>query len=203
MGSPPCMQLLHRVMQVARQPDNLPKLLQCTCLDTQVHLCQQHASEHHQTMLVLKSMSAAGHCLIESPAPGTSLSAFWGSCQQACQFHLTQLLMAADAICWLCQHGADCKRVKADSWKDTALHYAAASGRLPAVQALLAAGCDPAAKNYAGAPLLSMLPACTLKKGPLQALKLSSYVLLYIPVSGDAVTSRKPPSLGLVPVCSW
>lgn len=58
--------------------------------------------------------------------------------------------MHADAVCWLVQHGADIKKVKADGWNDTALHFAAASGRLPAVQALLAAGCDAGARNFAG-----------------------------------------------------
>ena len=69
--------------------------------------------------------------------------------------------VGADAVCWLCQHGADVTKVKVDDWKDTALHYAAASGRLPAVQALLAAGSNPAAKNYAGEGNAHGCAACT------------------------------------------
>lgn len=60
------------------------------------------------------------------------------------------------------QHGADVKKTKQDDWNDSALHYAAASGRLPAVQALLAAGCDPAAKNYAGERMVMRLYPSTL-----------------------------------------
>jgi len=56
----------------------------------------------------------------------------------------------ADAITWLCQRGANINALKDDGWHDTALHYAASKGCLASVQALLAFGADPNARNFAG-----------------------------------------------------
>ncbi|PRW33536.1 Cellulose synthase [Chlorella sorokiniana] len=57
----------------------------------------------------------------------------------------------AGAAVWLLQHGASLDAQKNDSWHDTVLHYAAGSGSLACVEALLAFGADPAAKNKLGA----------------------------------------------------
>ena len=54
------------------------------------------------------------------------------------------------AVVWLLQRGADLTRLKQDDWRDTALHYAAGSGSMECVQALLAWGADPTLTNALG-----------------------------------------------------
>jgi hypothetical protein len=56
----------------------------------------------------------------------------------------------ADAATWLLQHGAAVTALKEDGWRDSVLHYAAASGSLPTVRVLLAYGADLVAVNCAG-----------------------------------------------------
>ena len=57
----------------------------------------------------------------------------------------------ADAVVWLLHRGADLTVMKEDGWRDTALHYAAGSGSLDCVQALLLAwGADATAANALG-----------------------------------------------------
>ena len=58
--------------------------------------------------------------------------------------------MPADAVVWLLHRGADLTVMKEDGWRDTALHYAAGSGSLDCVQALLAWGADATAANALG-----------------------------------------------------
>lgn len=59
-------------------------------------------------------------------------------------------LAAADAATWLCAHGASVHACKADSWNDTALHYAAARGHADIAKLLLAFGADGSRHNFAG-----------------------------------------------------
>ncbi|KAL4423966.1 hypothetical protein ABPG75_001267 [Micractinium tetrahymenae] len=63
------------------------------------------------------------------------------------------------AVVWLLQRGADLARLKQDGWRDTALHYAAGSGSMDCVQALLAWGADATLANALGA-----LPADVAEK---------------------------------------
>jgi hypothetical protein len=56
----------------------------------------------------------------------------------------------AVAALWLCQAGADVTALKADGWKDTALHYAAARGHTEVCKVLLAFGAPVEAQNYDG-----------------------------------------------------
>jgi hypothetical protein len=51
------------------------------------------------------------------------------------------------AVLWLLQHGASLGSRKEDGWNDSVLHYAAAKGGQPIVQALLAFGADATATN--------------------------------------------------------
>ena len=53
---------------------------------------------------------------------------------------------------WLCQKGADVAALKGDGWRDTALHYAASSGSMECVQALLAFGAEAGLPNALGKP---------------------------------------------------
>jgi len=72
--------------------------------------------------------------------------------------HLTRILLpcpmcppdVTGAVAWLCRHGADVAALKHDDWRDTALHYAAASGCLEACNSLLVHGADASATNFAG-----------------------------------------------------
>ena len=68
---------------------------------------------------------------------------------------------------WLLQRGADLTRLKQDGWQDTALHYAAGSGSMECVQALLAWGADATLANSLGEAkgwcthlLRCCIPAC-------------------------------------------
>ena len=67
---------------------------------------------------------------------------------------LTALPDLAGAVAWLCSHGANVAALKDDNWRDTALHYAAASGSLEACNVLLAYGADAGAVNFAGAVMM-------------------------------------------------
>ncbi|KAL4421860.1 hypothetical protein ABPG77_001342 [Micractinium sp. CCAP 211/92] len=56
----------------------------------------------------------------------------------------------AGAAVWLLQRGADLTKLKQDDWRDSTLHYAAGSGSMECVQALLVWGADPTVVNALG-----------------------------------------------------
>ena len=130
--------------------------------------------------------------------------------------------MPAAAVVWLLHRGADLTLLKDDGWRDTTLHYAAGSGSLDCVQALLAWGADPTAANALGgcrwqltawgqmalrmridrssdwarwAVKLCGWPKCVEMPNPLPALQVHS---LQTSLPGQA-TSRWPGICGLLP----
>ena len=63
-----------------------------------------------------------------------------------------------NAVRWLLRHGADVHALKADGWKDTALHYAASKRHSEVCRLLVAFGADRAKENFEGRTPFDLAP---------------------------------------------